>query len=111
MTLLHPDDHICLRSPALELLVLLLIYARFTIFNNYLLETLSVWLLVTGWLFSPLIFNPNGLDNQAVHRDFDQWLTWLYSNVEVRLQISAIWTARKREINIVAKILLPVLLL
>jgi hypothetical protein len=64
--------------------VLLLIYARFDIFGNYFLETLSTYLLVVGWLYAPLMFNPNGLDIQAAFADFNQWITWLFSNVEVR---------------------------
>jgi hypothetical protein len=72
-----------LRRPALELLVLLAVYAKFTVFNNYFLETFSVYLLVVGWLFAPVMFNPNGLDSQAVIDDFDKWVAWMLSSVEV----------------------------
>jgi hypothetical protein len=69
--------------PALELLVLLAVYAKFTVFNNYFLETFSVYMLVVGWLFAPVMFNPNGLDSQAVIDDFEKWVSWMLSTVEV----------------------------
>ncbi|CAM9179036.1 unnamed protein product, partial [Chrysoparadoxa australica] len=66
--------------PAAELLVLLLLYAKFTIFTStYALETFSVWLLVVGWLYSPSMFNPNGLDTSSASSDFNEWLAWMLS--------------------------------
>ena len=46
-------------------------------------ETFSTYLLVIGWLYAPVMFNPNGLDSQAVGADYDQWLSWMLSSVEV----------------------------
>ena len=34
-------------------------------------------------LYAPVMFNPNGLDSQNVGRDFDAWLSWMQSSVEV----------------------------
>jgi len=48
-------------QPAFELLVALLMYLSFAR-TGYFLETFSVYLLVIGLLWTPLIFNPNGLD-------------------------------------------------
>lgn len=48
-------------NPAFELLVALLVYASFAT-SGYFLETFSVFLLIIGLLWTPLIFNPNGLD-------------------------------------------------
>lgn len=48
-------------NPAFELLVALLVYASFAT-SGYFLETFSVYLLVIGLLWTPLVFNPNGLD-------------------------------------------------
>lgn len=48
-------------NPAFELLVVLIVYASFST-SGYLLETFSVYLLCIGLLWTPLIFNPNGLD-------------------------------------------------
>jgi hypothetical protein len=63
--------------------VLLAVYAKFTVFDNYFLETFSVYLLVVGWLFAPVMFKPNGLDSQAVIGDFKQWIKWMLSSGEV----------------------------
>lgn len=48
-------------NPAFELLVVLIVYANFTS-SGYFLETFSVYLLVIGLLWTPIVFNPNGLD-------------------------------------------------
>lgn len=48
-------------NPAFELLVVLIVYASFAT-SGYFLETFSVYLLVIGLLWTPLVFNPNGLD-------------------------------------------------
>lgn len=48
-------------NPAFELLVALIVYALFAT-SGYFLETFSVYLLVIGLLWTPLVFNPNGLD-------------------------------------------------
>ncbi len=48
-------------QPAFELLVVLLVYLSFSR-TGYFLETFSVYLLVIGLLWTPLVFNPNGLD-------------------------------------------------
>lgn len=50
-------------NPAFELLVVLLVYSSFAS-TGYFLETFSVYLLVIGLLWTPLVFNPNGLDFQ-----------------------------------------------
>jgi hypothetical protein len=63
--------------------VLLAVYTKFTVFNSYFLETFSVYLLVVGWLFAPVMFNPKGLDSQAVLDDFKQWIKWMLSSGEV----------------------------
>jgi hypothetical protein len=72
--------------------VLLAVYAKFTVFNNYFLETFSVYLLVVGWLFAPVMFNPNGLDSQAVIDDFDKWVAWMLSSVEVGIYPNIYYT-------------------
>ena len=46
---------------AFELLVVLIVYASFAN-SGYFLETFSVYLLCIGLLYTPLLFNPNGLD-------------------------------------------------
>lgn len=48
-------------SPGFELLVVLIVYAQFSS-DGYFLETFSVYLLSIGLLWTPVIFNPNGLD-------------------------------------------------
>ncbi len=48
-------------NPAFELLVVLVVYSSFAT-SGYFLETFSVYLLVIGLLWTPLVFNPNGLD-------------------------------------------------
>lgn len=48
-------------NPAFELLVVLIVYASFAT-SGYFLETFSVYLLIIGLLWTPLVFNPNGLD-------------------------------------------------
>lgn len=48
-------------TPAFELLVVLIVYAQFSS-DGYFLETFSVYLLVIGLLWTPVVFNPNGLD-------------------------------------------------
>jgi hypothetical protein len=72
-----------LHRPALELLVLLAVYAKSTVFDNYFLKTFSVYMLAVGWLFAPVMFNPNGLDSQAAVSDFRQWIKWMLSSAEV----------------------------
>ena len=44
-----------------ELLVVLIVYGSFAT-SGYFLETFSVYLLIIGLLWTPLVFNPNGLD-------------------------------------------------
>jgi len=83
--------------PALELLMLLAVYAKFTILSNYFLETVSVYLLVIGWLYAPLMFNPNGLDNQALQKDFTEWNTWLFSIVEDEEKGWLAWYSKKMD--------------
>lgn len=48
-------------NPAFELLVVLIVYGSFQP-SGYFLETFSVYLLVIGLMWTPLVFNPNGLD-------------------------------------------------
>lgn len=48
-------------DPAFELLLALVVYGVFAT-SGYFLETFSVYLLVIGLLWTPLLFNPNGLD-------------------------------------------------
>ncbi|CAM9288529.1 unnamed protein product, partial [Ectocarpus fasciculatus] len=67
-------------APAFEIMLLLIVYWHFgskqTGFQ-YLAETFSVWLLVVAWLWSPVIFNPNGVEWLDVIKDFDGWLSWM----------------------------------
>lgn len=46
---------------AFELLGILIIYGHFSS-DGYILETFSVCLFVIGLLYTPVVFNPNGLD-------------------------------------------------
>lgn len=48
-------------TPAFELLVALIVYGVFSS-SGYFLETFSVYLLIIGLLWTPVVFNPNGLD-------------------------------------------------
>eukprot|EP00903_Cladosiphon_okamuranus_P007590 g7363.t1 len=68
-------------NPAFELLVALLVYASF-VTSGYFLETFSVFLLIIGLLWTPLLFNPNGLDFTYASQDFSGWLEWMNSPVD-----------------------------
>lgn len=46
---------------AFELLGILIIYGHFSS-DGYILETFSVYLFVIGLFYTPVVFNPNGLD-------------------------------------------------
>lgn len=35
---------------------------------------------VVSWLWSPVIFNPNGVEWLDVIKDFDGWLQWMSAN-------------------------------
>ncbi|CAM9645366.1 unnamed protein product, partial [Laminaria digitata] len=64
-----------------ELLVVLIVYGSFAT-SGYFLETFSVYLLIIGLLWTPLVFNPNGLDFTYASQDFSGWLTWMNSPVD-----------------------------
>ncbi|CAM9314305.1 unnamed protein product, partial [Discosporangium mesarthrocarpum] len=66
--------------PAFEILVLIVIYWHFgnkASGFNFVAETFSIWLLVVAWLWSPMIFNPNGVEWLDVIKDFDGWISWM----------------------------------
>ncbi|CBJ30457.1 1,3-beta-glucan synthase, family GT48 [Ectocarpus siliculosus] len=68
-------------NPAFELLVVLIVYASFAT-SGYFLETFSVYLLIIGLLWTPLVFNPNGLDFTYASQDFTGWMEWMNSPVD-----------------------------
>ncbi|CAM9857234.1 unnamed protein product [Choristocarpus tenellus] len=67
--------------PAFELLVVLIVYGSFST-SGYFLATFSVYLLVIGLLYTPLIFNPNGLDFTYASNDLSDWIDWMNSPVD-----------------------------
>ncbi|XP_010525558.1 PREDICTED: putative callose synthase 6 isoform X2 [Tarenaya hassleriana] len=65
----------------LELLVLLVVYhvygSSYRSSSLYLYITISMWFLVSSWLFAPFIFNPSGFEWQKTVDDWTDWKRWM----------------------------------
>ncbi|CAM9250703.1 unnamed protein product [Discosporangium mesarthrocarpum] len=85
--------------PAFELLIVLIIYGTFST-EGYFLETFSVYLLVIGMLYTPVIFNPNGLDFAYASRDLSEWLEWMNSPVDDPDKSWIAWVSKEQETSL-----------
>ncbi|KAJ7965070.1 Callose synthase-like protein [Quillaja saponaria] len=65
----------------LELFILLIVYEVYgESYRNsslYFFITISMWFLVTSWLFAPFVFNPSGFDWQKTVDDWTDWKRWM----------------------------------
>ncbi|KAL5582571.1 hypothetical protein UlMin_015013 [Ulmus minor] len=79
----------------LELLVLLILYGvygeSYRTSNLYLFITVSMWFLVTSWLFAPFIFNPSGFDWQKTVDDWTDWKRWMGNRGGIGIQVEKSW--------------------
>lgn len=79
----------------IELMLLLVAYkiygsaARDTI--SYILLTISMWFLVSSWLYAPFIFNPSGFEWQKIVDDWDDWTKWISSRGGIGVQANKSW--------------------
>jgi hypothetical protein len=67
-------------TPALDLMVLLLITARFNALGGdfYLKSTLALWVTAISWLLSPAIYNPFAFTLSGVKADLQEWTKWVH---------------------------------
>lgn len=72
-------------NPAFELLVVLIVYANFAS-TGYFLETFSVFLLVGGLLWTPVVFNPNALDFTYARSVMNLRTAVLYERIYITLR-------------------------
>lgn len=65
----------------LELFILLVVYEvygeSYRSSSLYLFVTVSMWFLVSSWLFAPFLFNPSGFDWQKTVDDWTDWKRWM----------------------------------
>eukprot|EP00921_Rhytidocystis_pertsovi_P017013 GHVQ01026787.1.p1 GENE.GHVQ01026787.1~~GHVQ01026787.1.p1 ORF type:complete len:2671 (-),score=335.52 GHVQ01026787.1:3360-10901(-) len=66
---------------ALEMIMLLSIYARFSGFDVsvYFLDAWPFWLMALSFLWVPFVFNPLGLYYPRLLHDFGEWNKWVRS--------------------------------
>ncbi|XVF38237.1 hypothetical protein REPUB_Repub20aG0082700 [Reevesia pubescens] len=67
---------------AIELGLILTIYAIYTPVAKetffYIDMSVTCWLLVLSWIFTPFLFNPSGFDSLKAVNDFDGFMTWIW---------------------------------
>ncbi|XWS52424.1 hypothetical protein CRYUN_Cryun11dG0069900 [Craigia yunnanensis] len=65
----------------IEMMILLLVYQIFghTYRSTvaYVLITVSLWFMVSTWLFAPFLFNPSGFEWQKIVDDWTDWNKWI----------------------------------
>ena len=68
-------------GPALDVIVLLLIFMRFNALGDtfYWKSALSLWIAAVSWLFAPAIYNPFAFTLAGVRADMREWTNWLHS--------------------------------
>lgn len=82
---------------ALEVAMLLLVYTAYG-YNtegafSYILLTISSWILVISWLFSPYLFNPSGFEWEKTVNDFKDWTNWLLYRGGIGVKGEESWEA------------------
>ncbi|CAK7355012.1 unnamed protein product [Dovyalis caffra] len=78
----------------LELMILLIcyqIYGKAATGTAYALVTISIWFLVTSFLFAPFLFNPSGFEWQKIVDDWDDWSKWISSQGGIGVPANKSW--------------------
>ncbi|KAF7081798.1 hypothetical protein CFC21_085704 [Triticum aestivum] len=81
----------------IELLILLVVYLAFGSSYHFsimhLFVRLSIWFLVTSWLFVPFIFNPLCFDWKRMVDDWTDWWLWIGNQRGIGMSADQSWEA------------------